>query len=216
VAVAESGIRTGADVRALRDAGFDAFLVGEHLMRSPDPGAALEELLTEAGEPPGRARPMPGRRLFVKICGITSARDCAHERRSRGPTRVGFVFWRRSPRFVDARAARRIAEALPASILRVGVFVDAAPRALATAVERAGLDVLQLHGSEAPDALQGLPRTVWKAVRVGEGFALVEALALRGEGGRHPPRYRGRSLPGAAVRPSTGRWRGRCASGRRS
>jgi indole-3-glycerol phosphate synthase len=52
VAVAESGIRTGADVCALRDAGFDAFLVGEHLMRAPDPGAALEALLTEAGEPP--------------------------------------------------------------------------------------------------------------------------------------------------------------------
>ena len=48
VAVAESGIRTGADVRRLRDAGFDAFLVGEHLMASPDPGAALKRLLEEA------------------------------------------------------------------------------------------------------------------------------------------------------------------------
>ena len=38
VAVAESGIRTGADLRRLRDAGFDAFLVGEHLMSAPDPG----------------------------------------------------------------------------------------------------------------------------------------------------------------------------------
>jgi indole-3-glycerol phosphate synthase len=48
VAVAESGIRTGADVRRLRDAGFDAFLVGEHLMASPDPGEALRQLLEEA------------------------------------------------------------------------------------------------------------------------------------------------------------------------
>jgi indole-3-glycerol phosphate synthase len=47
VAVAESGIRTGADVRRLRDAGFDAFLVGEHLMSAPDPGAALKSLLEE-------------------------------------------------------------------------------------------------------------------------------------------------------------------------
>ena len=49
VAVAESGIRTGADVRRLHDAGFDAFLVGEHLMASPDPGEALSRLLEEAG-----------------------------------------------------------------------------------------------------------------------------------------------------------------------
>ena len=48
VAVAESGIRTSADLVRLRDAGFDAFLVGEHLMSAPDPGEALERLLEEA------------------------------------------------------------------------------------------------------------------------------------------------------------------------
>jgi len=48
VAVAESGISNGAEVRRLRDAGFDAFLVGEHLMLSTDPGAALERLLASA------------------------------------------------------------------------------------------------------------------------------------------------------------------------
>ena len=48
VAVAESGIRTGTHLRRLRDAGFDAFLVGEHLMAAPDPGEALERLLEEA------------------------------------------------------------------------------------------------------------------------------------------------------------------------
>jgi indole-3-glycerol phosphate synthase len=48
VAVAESGIRTGTDVHRLRASGFDAFLVGEHLMASPDPGAALRRLLEEA------------------------------------------------------------------------------------------------------------------------------------------------------------------------
>ena len=68
----------------------------------------------------------------MKICGITSARDAPMTAES-GADGVGFVFWRRSPRFVDARTARRIAEVLPASILRVGVFVDAAPRALAGA-----------------------------------------------------------------------------------
>ena len=48
VAVAESGIKSGLDLRRLRDAGFDACLVGEHLMASPDPGAALRLLLEEA------------------------------------------------------------------------------------------------------------------------------------------------------------------------
>jgi indole-3-glycerol phosphate synthase len=45
VHVAESGIWTAADVTALRAAGYDAFLVGESLMRQPDPAAALATLL---------------------------------------------------------------------------------------------------------------------------------------------------------------------------
>ena len=45
VRVAESGISTADDIGRLRAAGFDAFLIGESLMRQPDPGAALAELL---------------------------------------------------------------------------------------------------------------------------------------------------------------------------
>lgn len=45
VFVAESGIKTAADVRAMADAGADAILVGSSLMAAPSPGAALAELL---------------------------------------------------------------------------------------------------------------------------------------------------------------------------
>ena len=45
IAVAESGLRTHDDLKRLRAAGFDAFLIGEHLMLQPDPAAALRSLL---------------------------------------------------------------------------------------------------------------------------------------------------------------------------
>jgi len=45
VRVAESGIRRAADIARMTGAGFDAFLVGESLMREPDPGVALAGLL---------------------------------------------------------------------------------------------------------------------------------------------------------------------------
>ena len=48
VRVAESGIATSDDLTRLRTAGFDAFLIGESLMRQPDPGTALAELLAQA------------------------------------------------------------------------------------------------------------------------------------------------------------------------
>jgi indole-3-glycerol phosphate synthase len=52
VVVAESGIRTAADVERLGAAGAHAVLVGEHLMRAPSPGEALRELRGEARSAP--------------------------------------------------------------------------------------------------------------------------------------------------------------------
>ncbi|HEV2489151.1 MAG TPA: indole-3-glycerol phosphate synthase TrpC [Candidatus Acidoferrales bacterium] len=48
IAVSESGIRAQADLERLHAAGFDAFLVGEHLMTMPEPAAGLRELLAGA------------------------------------------------------------------------------------------------------------------------------------------------------------------------
>jgi indole-3-glycerol phosphate synthase len=45
IAVSESGLRTHEDLVKLRAAGFDAFLIGTHLMLSPDPATALSSLL---------------------------------------------------------------------------------------------------------------------------------------------------------------------------
>jgi indole-3-glycerol phosphate synthase len=48
LAVSESGIRTSEDIRRLMAAGFQAFLIGESLMKQPDPGAALARLIEGA------------------------------------------------------------------------------------------------------------------------------------------------------------------------
>ncbi len=48
VRVAESGLRSADDILRMRDAGFNAFLIGESLMRAEDPGTALEALLAPA------------------------------------------------------------------------------------------------------------------------------------------------------------------------
>lgn len=51
IAVCESGLGTHDDLRELRAAGFDAFLIGERLMQSPNPEAALRALLSAAESP---------------------------------------------------------------------------------------------------------------------------------------------------------------------
>ena len=59
VKVAESGIETGDDIAGLRQAGFDAFLIGESLMRAPHPGPALLQILNAANVLEGRKSEPP-------------------------------------------------------------------------------------------------------------------------------------------------------------
>ena len=47
VKVSESGISNPDTVRALRQAGFRGFLIGENFMKTPDPGQALNEFISQ-------------------------------------------------------------------------------------------------------------------------------------------------------------------------
>jgi phosphoribosylanthranilate isomerase len=167
VAVAESGIRTPEDLNRLRDAGYDAFLIGERLLLEPDPGHALHALLQRA-----RVRDRP---VAVKVCGITSVEDALMVA-GFGADAIGLVFWPGSPRAVDLATARQISAALPPFVLRVGVFVDPSDAQLVQAVDAAGLDIIQLHGSEPPERFASLPRRGLKAIGVGPGFRPEDAL----------------------------------------
>jgi phosphoribosylanthranilate isomerase len=116
---------------------------------------------------------------LVKICGLTSPED-ARAAAEAGAAAIGLVFWSRSPRAVDLPAARRIAAGLPPFVLRVGVFVDEEPGVIARIADSVGLDLVQLHGSEPPEAIAALPRRALKAVRVGGGFRPEDALRYAG------------------------------------
>lgn len=173
IKIAESGIRSGDDLRRLREAGYDAFLVGEHLMSSPDPGLALESLIKSAAAASRGSQ----QRVAVKICGITSVED-GLAAVGAGADAVGFVFWPGSPRAVDAATARRISQALPPFVSRVGVFVDASMEDVRRVADEVGLDLVQFHGSEPPDQVAAAPRRAIKALGVGLDFDVALATAF--------------------------------------
>ena len=92
VRVAESGIRSRADVEALEAAGYAACLVGERLLRSPDPARTLRELRGESA-------------TEVKICGVTREEDvdaCLEC----GVDWIGLIFAARSPRCLTPEKGR--------------------------------------------------------------------------------------------------------------
>jgi phosphoribosylanthranilate isomerase len=121
-------------------------------------------------------------RVFVKVCGITTPEDGLLAAEA-GADAVGFVFHPMSPRRVEPARAAAIADALPPLVARVGVFVDATRDEMTRVADEVGLDVLQLHGDEPPEALEGLPRRALKAVRVGAGFNPEDALRYRAAAG---------------------------------
>lgn len=113
----------------------------------------------------------------VKICGITRAEDAELAVRL-GAHAIGFVFWPNSPRAIEPRAARAISDRLPPLVVRVGVFVDAAPDDVARIVQEAGLEAVQLHGDESTDLYERIPTRLVKAVTVASAADVERAATL--------------------------------------
>lgn len=123
---------------------------------------------------------MPG--PAIKICGISTADALEAAIRARAD-HVGFNFFAPSPRFVDSRKAVELGERASGRISKVGVFVDADDAGIGEAVEAAGLEVIQLHGSEPPERAAQLRRRfglpVWKALAVAGPSDIRKADAWR-------------------------------------
>jgi indole-3-glycerol phosphate synthase len=118
VVIAESGVETRAQAAAAELAGAQAVLVGSTLMRAPDPGAKLRELVE---------------RPLVKVCGLTRQEDVDAAVEA-GADLVGFILAAESPRRADA-----LLDA-PDTVLRVAVFVGETAETDA--------DLVQFYGRE--------------------------------------------------------------------
>ena len=105
----------------------------------------------------------------IKICGITRVED-ATLAADLGAAAIGFVFWPRSPRFVEPARAAAIAAAVPRSVVCVGVFVDQPLDEMQAIAAQVPLGAVQLHGTETPPIAAALMQPVIKAVAVTEGF----------------------------------------------
>jgi phosphoribosylanthranilate isomerase len=116
----------------------------------------------------------------VKICGVTSVEDalmCVEA----GADAIGVNFAPRSPRRIALELARRIVAALPAKVVKVGVFVDATESELRDAIEQVGLGCVQLHGDEPPELVAAFLPHAYKALRVRGREALALAARYPGE-----------------------------------
>jgi len=91
----------------------------------------------------------------IKLCGLTRPRDIEWAN-ALTPDFVGFVFARKSKRYISPKNAQKLREKLNQSINAVGVFVNEAPEAVAALLNDGTIDVAQLHGGEDEDYIKAL------------------------------------------------------------
>jgi phosphoribosylanthranilate isomerase len=104
----------------------------------------------------------------VKICGVTRPSDAQVAVRA-GAWAIGMILWADARRRIDLDQARAIVRAVRGeteTVRIVGVFVDAPADVVRSLAGELGLDAVQFHGSETPDAVRAVaPLPVVKAVR---------------------------------------------------
>lgn len=111
----------------------------------------------------------------IKICGITRAED-ALAAAVAGADALGFNFSRKSPRLIDADAARDIIAELPPLVTPVGVFVEQSPEEINEICRHCGLQTAQLHSedydAEQTGRIEGV--SVIRVFRPGPGFSVEQ------------------------------------------
>lgn len=101
----------------------------------------------------------------VKVCGIKSLED-ALAAAEYGADALGFVFYSKSPRYIEPEEAAAIIEKLPPFVTPVALFVNAHEESVKAVLKETGIEVLQFHGDETPDYVSSFSQRTIKALRI--------------------------------------------------
>ncbi|MCM8757461.1 MAG: N-(5'-phosphoribosyl)anthranilate isomerase, partial [Candidatus Omnitrophica bacterium] len=88
--------------------------------------------------------------LKVKICGITNLEDALASVNA-GCDALGFVFYKKSPRYISVEKAIQIIWHIPKGVKKVGVFVNDKENNIRRIASTLDLDILQFHGDESKE-----------------------------------------------------------------
>jgi len=141
-------------------------------------------------------------KLDIKICGLKTEEAVDHAVRL-GATHIGFIFFQKSPRYIEPADAGRLADRIRGRAKIVSVSVDPDDDDLDEIIALTKPDILQLHGKESPDrvltikAMTGLP--VMKAFSISSAEDLARADAYDGLANRYlfdAKAPKGSELPG--------------------
>ncbi|MFN3739588.1 MAG: phosphoribosylanthranilate isomerase [Thermodesulfovibrionales bacterium] len=105
-------------------------------------------------------------KVKVKICGITNLED-GLKAVEYGADALGFVFFKKSPRYIEPEKAAEIIRKIPPFVSAVGVFVNTPSEEILRIALFTGINTIQLHGDESPESIIYPQKTI-KSIRVRE------------------------------------------------
>ncbi len=120
--------------------------------------------------------------MRVKICGITNYDDAMYASEA-GADALGFVFYKKSPRFIDYETTAAIIEKLPPFITKVGLFVEASKEEIESGFRKSQIDIAQIHFDVSQEFIDSLECKVLPVIRAKQredifnfsGYRLVDA-----------------------------------------
>jgi Phosphoribosylanthranilate isomerase len=108
--------------------------------------------------------------LDIKICGLKTP-DAVSKAIARGASHIGFIFFDRSPRYIDPESAAELAHSVRGRAKIVAVAVDPNDEELDDIVTALRPDILQLHGKETPERIL--------AIKAFYGLPVMKAFSIR-------------------------------------
>jgi phosphoribosylanthranilate isomerase len=112
-------------------------------------------------------------RVRIKVCGMTRPDDAAAAARL-GVDAVGLVFYPKSPRYLGVEQAKALVAGVPAFVTVTALFLDPTRAEVQSVLDRVRVELLQFHGSEAPDFCRSFGRPYIKAVPMGSRADLAD------------------------------------------
>lgn len=112
-------------------------------------------------------------RYFTKFCGITNIEDALNAQDA-GCNALGFVFVKKSKRYITTTVCNQIINKLSPQILTVALFANNSVQEIKEVLNKCTIHVLQFHGSETAEFCRQWNVPYWKAIPIADDIDIID------------------------------------------